>query len=40
MRFKGSAKVEKRVNGKVVESHEEPAIWEQMYFGRPRPPAV
>lgn len=40
MRFKGSAKVEKRINGEIVESHEEPAIWEQMYFGRPRPPAV
>ena len=40
MRFTGSATIEKRVNGEAVETLEEPAIWEQMYFGRPRKPVV
>jgi hypothetical protein len=40
MRLAGSASVEKRVNGETVERFEEPAVWEQMYFGRPRTPVV
>jgi hypothetical protein len=38
MRFQGTASLEKRVNGELVERFEDPAIWEQMYFGATRTP--
>lgn len=33
LRFAGTASIEKRINGQVVESASSPAIWELMYFG-------
>ena len=40
MRFEGTASIEKRKNGEVVEQFEDPAIWEQMYFGATRTPDI
>ncbi len=40
MRLQGRASLEKRVNGEIVESFEDPALWEQMYFGKTRTPDV
>ncbi|MBQ8624236.1 MAG: hypothetical protein IJ424_07715 [Oscillospiraceae bacterium] len=34
IRFTGIACIEKLENGKVVEKHESPALWELMYFGK------
>lgn len=40
MRLRGTATLEKRENGEVVESFENPAVWEQMYLGKTRTPDV
>ena len=34
MRFEGTATVEKIVDGQVVETASDPAVWELMYFGK------
>lgn len=40
LRFEGIASIEKRENGVVVERFEDPALWEQMYFGHARTPDI
>jgi hypothetical protein len=39
-RFSGTARLQKIVGGTVVEDHQDQAIWELMYFGKARAPAV
>ncbi|MCB1720302.1 MAG: hydroxyneurosporene dehydrogenase [Alphaproteobacteria bacterium] len=40
LRFTGKAVIEAFENGNSAERHEDKAIWELMYFGHARPPAV
>lgn len=37
LRFSGTATIEKHQNGELIESFEDPALWELMYFGHPKP---
>lgn len=39
LRFSGTATVEVHENQRLVERHEDRAMWELMYFGKSRPPA-
>ncbi|MFZ4896367.1 hydroxyneurosporene dehydrogenase [Plantibacter sp. Mn2098] len=39
LRFTGTVTVERIVNGTVVETQQDPGIWELTYFGRTRAPA-
>lgn len=37
LRFSGTVTIEKYQDGQLVERHEDPALWELMYFGHPKP---
>jgi hypothetical protein len=40
LRFTGQVTLQRFVGAEAVETIEDEALWELMYFGRPRPPAV
>jgi hypothetical protein len=37
LRFAGELRIERYRGEQLVESHEDDALWELMYFGKPRP---
>ena len=39
-RYTGTVRIEAFEGGHLVEQHDDPALWELMYFGHARPPAV